>query len=80
MHPFDRNLMVLLRTEFMSEQSIEQEVENIHNILIDVEVPEIFCEVHELATRNRISNNPNKILMASLEPELKAFCFLINKN
>lgn len=80
MQPFDRNLMVLLRTEFMSEQAIEQEVENLHNLLIETEVPEIFCDAHELVTRNYISNNPNRILMASLEPNLKAFHFLLNKN
>lgn len=80
MQPFDRNLMVMLRTEFMSEQAIEQEVENLHNLLIETEVPEVFCDAHELATRNYITNNPNRVLMASLEPTLKAFHFLINKN
>lgn len=80
MRPFDRDLLVMLRTEFMTEQAIEQEVENIHNLLIETEVPEIFCTAHELANRYKISQNPNKILLASLDVTLKPFHFLINKN
>lgn len=80
MKPFDRDLLVMLRTEFMSEQAIEQEVENIHNLLIETEVPEIFCTAHELVNRYNITQNPEKILLASLDNTLKPFHFLVNKN
>jgi hypothetical protein len=80
MRPFDRDLLVLLRTEHMTDQAIEQEVENIHNLLIETEVPEVFCTAHELANRYRITNNQERILIASFDNTLKPFHFLINKN
>ncbi len=76
----NRNLLVLLKNEFMSEQAIEQEVECLNEILLEKESPEQFCIVHELVDRNRISSKPKKILQAVRSLELKPFRFLINKN
>ena len=76
----NRNLLVLLKNEFMSEQAIEQEVECLNEILFEAESPRQFCIAHELVDRNRITSKPHKIINATRVTELKAFRFLINKN
>lgn len=76
----NRDLLVLLKNEFVSQQAIEHEVKCINHILIQAESFEQFCRAHELAERNRITSNPKKILRAIRFAELKPFRFLINKN
>jgi hypothetical protein len=75
-----RDLLVLLKNEFASEQAIEQEVRSINHILIRAESPELFCIAHELVTRRSITSSSKKILLAIRFGELKPFYFLINKN
>jgi hypothetical protein len=75
-----RDLLVLFRNQFMSEQAIEQEVENLNIILLEAESTEYFCISHELITRNRITSRKNKLIRASQQTNLPAFCFLLNKN
>ena len=75
-----RDLLVLLKNEFMSEKSIEQEVECLNEILHRTESPESFCLAHELVNRNSITRHPFKILKAIRQTDLKPFRFLINKN
>jgi hypothetical protein len=75
-----RDLLVLLKNEFMTEQSIEREVDSLNEILHKAESPESFCTAHELVLRNHITKQPVKILNATRQSELKAFRFLINKN
>ncbi|MDP4263536.1 MAG: hypothetical protein Q8941_13500 [Bacteroidota bacterium] len=76
----NRDLLVLLKNEFASERSIEQEVESINHILVQAESLEQFCLSHELVDRNCITSRPKKILRAIRFAELKPFRFLINKN
>jgi hypothetical protein len=76
----NRDLLVLLKNEFSSEQAIEHEVRLINHILVKAESPEQFCIAHELVTRHRITSKPKKILQAIRVAELKPFRFLINKN
>ena len=76
----NRNLLVLLKSEFMSESAIEQEVECLNNLLVSVESPEIFCNAHELVDRNGITSKASKIYKESRNYHLRAFRFLINKN
>ncbi len=75
-----RDILVLLRNEFMSEKAIQQEVGQLNEILRNAETPEEFCIAHELVNRNRITSKPHKILQAIRPAELKPFRFLINKN
>ena len=75
-----RDLLVLLKNEFASEQAIEQEIRGIHYILVQAESPDLFCIAHELATRHHITSSSKKILKAIRFVELKPFQFLINKN
>lgn len=78
-HP-QRDLLVLVRHEFMSHQAIEQELKQISHILHITELPNKFCNAHELVYRNRITSNFKKILKAAAQTNLNAFHFLINKN
>jgi hypothetical protein len=75
-----RNLLMLLKNQFMSQQAIEHEVECLNEILFETESPEHFYTAHELVDRNRITSKPDKILNAIRFTELKSFRFLINKN
>ena len=76
----NRDLLVLLKSEFMSQQAIEQQVECLNDMLRRTESDEQFCIAHELVNRNRITSNPKKILKAIRFSELRQFRFLINKN
>lgn len=76
----NRDLLVLLKSEFMSQQAIEQEVEYLNDLLRSTESDEQFCRAHELVDRNRITPKPKRILNAIRYTELKPFRFLINKN
>lgn len=76
----NRDLLVLLKSEFMSQKAIEQEVEYLNDMLRTTESDEQFCKAHELVDRNSITSNPKKILKAIRYTELKQFRFLINKN
>ena len=72
--------MVLLRTEFMTEKEIEQEVEQLNSILFHTETSRNFCIAHELVQRNHITSKREKLLFIFHRPALKSFYFLINKN
>ena len=76
----NRDLLVLLKSEFMSQQAIEHEVECLNDMLRRSESDEQFCIAHELVDRNRITSKSKKILRAIRYTELKQFRFLINKN
>jgi hypothetical protein len=76
----NRDLLVLLKNEFASQQTIERELECINYILVQAESIEQFCKAHELVERCRITSRPKKILRAIRVAELKPFRFLINKN
>ena len=76
----DRDLLVLIKSEFMSQQAIEQEVECLNNILRQTELPHRFCKAHELVRRNSITQKTHRLLAAYHLPLLKPFWFLISKN
>ena len=75
-----RDLLVLLKNEFMSQRALDHEVECLNDILRTAESDDQFCIAHELVDRNRITSRPGKIKKAIRYSELKAFRFLINKN
>jgi hypothetical protein len=75
-----RDLLVLLKNEFMSQGALDHEVECLNDILRTAESDDQFCVAHELVDRNRITARPRKIMKAIRFSELKAFRFLINKN
>lgn len=75
----NRDLLILYKTQ-VSQESLEKAVECLHKILISVECNEVFCRVHELVKRSRITRKPSAILKAVAYTELKPFFFLINNN
>ena len=76
----DRDLLVLLKHNFINEKAIEREVECLNEILRQAESLLKFCRVHELVDRNFITSAENKILKTIHRVELKPFRFLLNKN
>ncbi len=76
----NRDILVLLKNELLTEQEVEHEVEALNILLKQVETDEAFCKAHELVNRNRITANPKKILKESRFFLMKPFRFLINKN
>jgi len=76
----DRDLLVLIKNEFMSPRAIEREVEHLNEILRRTERPQQFCKAHELVRRNRITQSARKLLNAYRQIHLKPFWFLIGKN
>jgi len=80
MKNYDRDLLVLYKADMYNEDLLQHEVECLHKILRQVEHNDIFCAVHELVTRNRITGRMKPILKAVRHPSLKPFYFLINKN
>ena len=75
-----RDILVVVKDQFLSDQAIEHEVECLNEILRNTETNEHFCEAHELVDRNRITSKPQRILKAIRFVELKPFRFLIIKN
>ena len=80
MKNYDRDLLVLYKADVYNEDLLQKEVENLHQILLSVERNDIFCSVHELVTRSKITQKARSILRATRHLRLKPFRFLINKN
>jgi hemerythrin superfamily protein len=78
----NRDLLVLLKDEHMSEQAIEQEVEKLNAMLFHVESHENLAHSHELIDLNkfRIYHQRKKLIQSLCEKELKPFVFLYNMN
>ena len=75
-----RDILVVVKNQFISDEAIEQEMEYLHSLLRETESPEQFCIAHELVDRNRITQKKEKILKASREDRMRPFRFFINKN
>jgi len=78
----NRDLLVLLKDESMSNQAIEQEVESLNELLHDVESAEEFCRVNEVIDmkRYKIHRDQKSLVQVMYQPELKPFVFLSNMN
>ena len=82
MNKSNRDLLVLFKEELMSPQSIEHEVEMLHELLYAVESIENLVIAHEVINLNRykIQNQFNIIRNTLRKKELRPFIFLNNKN
>jgi hypothetical protein len=78
----NRDLLVLLKDDQMSQQALEQEVELLHEMLYRVESLQQFCVAHEIIDMNRykILRKPHLIQQVVRQHELKPFQFVFNKN
>lgn len=74
-----RDLLVLYKDAY-NEDFLQHEVESLHRILVSIENYGVFCQVHELVARNKITRKARSIMHAISGFEMKPFYFLINKN
>lgn len=78
----NRDLLVLFNQELMTPQSIEHEVELLHQLLYTIERVENLVIAHEIIDLNRykIINKPLHLRRLIRQRELKPFVFLNCKN
>ena len=78
----DRDLLVLMKDEFATEQFMEQELEQLNSLLFHYETVDTFCSAHEVFDINKykIIRKPRAIHRITRQSELKPFQFLCNKN
>ena len=78
----NRDLLVLLKDESMSEHAIEREVEKLNDLLFRLESIDNFCVSHEMLDMNKfkISTDKKLIMQVVRQKELKPFIFLCNLN
>ena len=78
----NRDLLVLLKDEYMSEQSIEQEVELLNEMLFHVESMDNFCKAHGVFDLNRYKSytKSEQIIQVVRQREIRPFQFVCNKN
>ena len=78
----NRDLLVLLKNDYTSDQFMEQEVELLNDLLFQFETLENFCHAHEVFDLNkfRIIHRQQIIHQISRQRVLRPFQFLCNKN
>ena len=82
MNKSNRDLLVLFNQELMTPQSIEHEVELLHELLYRIERIENLIIAHEAIDLNKykVSNKPLLLRKLFRQRELKPFVFLNCKN
>lgn len=78
----NRDLLVLLKDEAMSNQAIEQEVEQLNEMLYHVESADFFCRTNEIIDMNKymVLQDDQALVQVMYQNELQPFIFLCNKN
>ncbi len=78
----NRDLLVLFNQELMTPQSIEHEVELLHQLLYAIERIENFIIAHEIIDLNKYRIDKKSIHLRKLfrQRDLKPFVFLNCKN
>lgn len=82
MNNINRDLLVMFNQELMSPQAIEQQVELLHELLLNVERMENLAIAHEVIDLNKykVINKYTAIKDIIRMQELKPFIFLNCKN
>ncbi|ULQ51895.1 hypothetical protein [Flavihumibacter fluvii] len=77
----NRDLLVLVKHAHDNQEAMEQELTQLHSLLLDVETPGTFCSVYEVIDCNkfRVYADQKRILKTIAGGE-SAFVFLNNKN
>ena len=73
----ERELVLLLKTAFMSERALEKELTNLEELFLFAESEKLFYQTHELVKRNNITRKPSSLSKVFTSKELKPFYFLI---
>ena len=82
MNNINRDLLVMFNQELMSPQAIEQQVELLHELLLNVERMENLAIAHEVIDLNKYKiSSKFKVIKDNIRmQELKPFIFLNCKN
>ena len=78
----NRDLLVLLKDDFRTEQAIENELERLNELLLRTETMLNFCVANEILDFNRykVYQEYNKMVKVLNQDRLKPFQFICNKN
>lgn len=78
----NRDLLVLLKDDSMTDRAIEQEVERLNELLFHVESADTFCRSNELFDLNKykVFQEKTNLVRIMYQTELKPFIFILNKN
>ncbi|KIC96311.1 hypothetical protein [Flavihumibacter solisilvae] len=77
----NRDLLVLVKHARDNEEAMEQELTQLHSLLLDVENPRTFSNVFEVIDCNRFKvYTDSKHIMHAISAGESAFVFLNNKN
>lgn len=78
----NRDMLVLVKDEFLNDASIQLELEKINRLLVSFETSENLCAAHEVFDLNSYKKVSKKAKVQKIlnTEELKPFLFIINKN
>ena len=77
----NRDLLVLVKHAHENQEAMDQELTQLHSLLLDVENPRTFCTVFEVIDCNRFRVFADqKRIMKTISSGEDAFVFLNNKN
>jgi hypothetical protein len=78
----NRDLLVLVKDEYLNGDAIESELEQLNRLLISFETLDNFCAAHEIFDMNKykIIYKAPVIQKIINQKEVKPFVFICNKN
>lgn len=78
----NRDMLVLVKDEFLDSDLIKVELERIHQLLISFETFDNVCMAHEVMDLNRFKKirNADGVRKVMMERQTKPFVFISNKN
>jgi hypothetical protein len=78
----NRDLLVLVKDEFLDNDEMEFELQQLNQLLLSFETMDNFCVAHEIFDLNRykIIHDSKFIQRVIKQKELKPFEFICNKN
>jgi hypothetical protein len=77
-----RDLLVLVKNDYLNERAIEEELEKLNQLLFLYETLDNICVAHEVFDLNvyKIHHHTKMVKKIISKKHLKAFEFLFNKN
>lgn len=78
----NRDLLVLVKDEFLNNDDMEFELEKLNQLLLSFETMDKFCVAHEILDMNKfkVVHDSNIIQRIIKQKDLKPFEFICNKN
>lgn len=78
----NRDLLVLVKDDYLNEKAIELELEKLNQLLFNYETIHNLCIAHEVFDLNvyRIHRQTKQVKKVIQQERLKPFEFLFNKN